>query len=132
MNELQINDWAFWFLGALVLVGVIGHFLIYRILLALIKHTKSVIDDLCIKHCYRPLQWILILLIIRLALPAGLPEKYLAGAKHILSFFFIGLVSLLFIKTVYILDEYLVSRFSVDVKDNLKARKIHTQLNVLK
>jgi small-conductance mechanosensitive channel len=132
MDELQINDWAVWFLGALVLVGIIGHFLIYRILLALIKHTKSVIDDLCIKHCYRPLQWLVILFIIRLALPSALPEKYLANAKHVLSFFFIGLVSLLFIKSVYILDEYLVNRFNIDIKDNLKARKIHTQLNVLK
>jgi small-conductance mechanosensitive channel len=132
MNELQINDWALWFLGILVLAGVIGHLLIYRILLALAGRTKSVIDNLCIKHCYRPLQWIVILLIIRLVLPVGLSEEYLAAAKHILSLFFIGLVSLLLIKTVYILDEYIASRFNVDVKDNLRARKIHTQLNVLK
>ncbi|MDD5065062.1 MAG: mechanosensitive ion channel [Phycisphaerae bacterium] len=132
MNELQINDWALWFLGILVLAGIIGHFLIYRILLALVKHTKSVIDDLCIKHCYRPLQWLVILFIIRLALPAGLPEKYLSNAKQILSFFFIGLVSLLSIKTVYILNEYVLSRFNISVKDNLRARKINTQLTVLK
>ncbi len=132
INELQINDWALWSLGIIVLAGVIGHFLIYRILLVLIKHTKSIVDDLCIKHCYRPLQWIVILLIIRLVLPVGLSEKYLAAAKHALSLLFIGLVSLLLVKTVYILDEYIVSRFNVDVKDNLKARKIHTQLNVLK
>jgi small-conductance mechanosensitive channel len=132
MNELQINNWAPWFLGILVLAGVIGHFLVYRILLVLIKRTKSVVDDLCIKHCYRPLQWIVILLAVRLILPFGLSEEYLAAGKHILSFFFIGLVSLLLVKTVYILDEYIVSRFNIDVKDNLKARKIHTQLNVLK
>jgi small-conductance mechanosensitive channel len=38
----------------------------------------------------------------------------------------------LLIKTVYILEGYIESRFDVGVKDNLKARKIHTQLTVLK
>jgi small-conductance mechanosensitive channel len=33
---------------------------------------------------------------------------------------------------VYILDEYIIRRFNVDVKDNLRARKIRTQLGVLK
>jgi len=67
-----------------------------------------------------------------LVLPVGLSDEYLAVAKHALSLFFIGLVSLLHVKTVYILDEYVVSRFDVDVKDNLRARKIRTQLKVLK
>lgn len=132
INELQINDWALWSLGILVLAGVIGHLLIYRILLALARHTKGIIDDLCVKHYYRPLQWIVILLVIRLVLPVGLSGEYLAVAKHAFSLFFIGLVSLLLVKTVYILDEYVVSRFDVDIKDNLRARKIRTQLNVLK
>jgi len=35
-------------------------------------------------------------------------------------------------KTVYVLEDYIVSRFEVAVKDNLKARKIHTQLRVVK
>jgi small-conductance mechanosensitive channel len=132
MNELQINDWTFWPLVIIVLAGVIGHFLIYKILLALTRRTKNIIDNLCIKHCYRPLQWILILLIIRLILPVVLSEKYLAAAKHAISLLFIALVSLLIVKAVYILDEYVVGHFSIGVKDNLKARKIHTQLNVLK
>jgi small-conductance mechanosensitive channel len=132
MNELLIKDWAFWMLAIIVLAGVIGHLLVYRVLLALAGRTKNSIDNLCVKHCYRPLQWILILLIIRLVLPVVLSEKYFATAKHILSLLFIAMVSFLLIKTVYILDEYVVGRFSIDVKDNLKARKIHTQLNVLK
>ncbi|MDD5326514.1 MAG: mechanosensitive ion channel [Phycisphaerae bacterium] len=132
MNELQINDWALWFMGTLLLAGIIGHLLVYRILLAMVKHSKSVVDDLCIKYCYRPLQWIVILFVARLALPFAIPEKYVPVVKHVLSFFFIGLVSLLLVKTVYILDGYIISRFDVTAKDNLRARKIHTQMAVLK
>jgi len=132
INELQINNLALWSLGILLLAGVIGHVIIYRILLALVRRTKNVIDNLCIKHYYRSLQWILILLLMRLSLPVAFSGKYLTTAKHILSLFFIGLVSILLVKTVYILDEYIVSRFDINVKDNLRARKIHTQLDVLK
>jgi len=115
-----------------VLVGVIGHFLVYRILLALSRRTKSIIDNLCIKHCYRPFQWIVVLLVLRLILPIALTAEYLAAVTHVLSLLFIGLVSLLFVKTTYVFDEYVIGRFNIDEKDNLRARKIRTQLGVLK
>jgi len=131
-NELQINDWALWSLLVPILVGVIGHLFVYRILLALTRRTKSAMDNLCIKHCYRPFQWIIILLAIRLILPVKIPEEYLLAAKQGLSLFFIGLISFLLVKATYVLDEYVISRFDIDQKDNLRARKIRTQLNVLK
>jgi len=132
MNGLQINGWIFWFFGILVLAGAAGHLLVYRILLALAARTKSITDELCIRHCYRSLQWLVVLLVLRSALPFGMSEEYLAAVKQVLSLFFIGLVSLLLIKTTYVLDGYIINRFSIDEKDNLRARKIRTQLNVLK
>jgi len=132
MNELQINNWALWFLLIPILVGAIGHFFVYRILLALTKRTKTVTDNLFIKHCYRPIQWIVVLLIIRLILPVKLPEDYHPILKQTLSLFFITLVSFLLVKVTYVLDEYVIGRFDIDEKDNLRARKVRTQLNVLK
>jgi small-conductance mechanosensitive channel len=132
MNGLQINGWIFWFFGILVLAGAIGHLFVYRILLALTARTKIITDELCVRHCYRPLQWLVVLLVLRAALPFGISEEHLAAVKQVLSLFFIGLVSLLLIKTTYVLDGYIINRFSIDEKDNLRARKIRTQLNVLK
>jgi len=132
MDELQINDWTLWSLLIPILVGVIGHLFVYRILLALTRRTKNAMDNLCIKHCYRPFQWIVVLLVIRLLLPLKLSEEYLLAAKQGLSLFFIGLISFLLVKATYVLDEYVISRFDIDQKDNLRARKIRTQLNVLK
>lgn len=132
MNGLQINDWALWSLLIPILVGVIGHFFVYRILLALTKRTKSAMDNLCIKHCYRPFQWIVVLLVMRLLLPLKLSEEYLLVTKQGLGLFFIGLISFLLVKATYVLGEYVIGRFDIDQKDNLRARKIRTQLNVLK
>jgi len=132
MDELQINDWTLWSLLIPILVGVIGHLFVYRILLALTRRTKNAMDNLCIKHCYRPFQWIVVLLVIRLLLPLKLSEEYLLAAKQGLSLFFIGLISFLLVKATYVLDEYVIDRFDIDQKDNLRARKVRTQLNVLK
>lgn len=132
MNQFQINNWALWSLLIVILVGVIGHLFVYRILLALTRRTKIVTDNLFIKHCYRPLQWIAVLLIIRLFLPVKVSEEYLPILKQTLSLFFIGLISFLLVKTTYVLDEYVIGRFNIDEKDNLRARKVRTQLNVLK
>ncbi len=127
-----MNDWTLWFLLVSVLVGVIGHFFVFRILLALTRRTKSTMDNLFVKHCYRPLQWIAVLFVIRLFLPLKLSVEYLTIAKQGLSLLFIGLISFLLIKTTYVLDGYVINRFDIDQKDNLRARKVRTQLNVLK
>lgn len=129
---LQNWETVSWLVGIPVVVGLVGHFLIFRMLRNLAKRTKNVVDDSLVKHCYHPLQWTVVVLVIRLGLPVVLPETNLDTVNHILSLFFIGLVSWLLIKTIYVLEDYILSRFEVGIKDNLRARKIHTQLRVLK
>jgi len=65
-------------------------------------------------------------------LPVKLPEEYHPILKQTLSLFFIALISFLLVKATYVLDEYVIGRFNIDEKDNLRARKVRTQLNVLK
>ena len=132
-----LQNWktVVWLVGVPVLLGVIGHFLIFKMLRKIAQRTGKIIDDSLVNRCYRPLQWTIVVFVIRLALPAGLPEepeKIRADVNHILSIFLIATVSWLLIKTVYVLEDYVVDSFAVDVKDNLRARKIHTQLRVLK
>ena len=129
---LQNWEKAAWFFGLALCAGLVGHYLIFGILRKIVKRSKNIIDNSLVTHCYRPLQWIVIAIIIRLGLPAALPERDLSNVNHILSLILIGLVSWLLIKTIYVLEDFVVSRFEVGVKDNLRARKIHTQLRVFK
>lgn len=115
-----------------VFIGLIGHFLIYHILRKLIQRTKSAIDNSLVNRCYHPLLWIIIIIVIRLSLTAAIAEEELTTLNHVISLILIGLVSWLLIKSVYVLEDFVVSRFEVGVKDNLQARKIHTQFRVLK
>jgi small-conductance mechanosensitive channel len=133
MSEL-LQNWkaAAWLVGLPVFMGLIGHFLAIKVIRKIVRRTGTIMDDSLVRHCYRPLQWLVVLIVIRLALPAALPGELPSSVSHILSLFFIATISWLLIRTAYVLEDYVVDRFEVGVKDNLRARKIHTQLRVLK
>ncbi|MHC4616486.1 MAG: mechanosensitive ion channel family protein [Planctomycetota bacterium] len=121
-----------WFIAIVLVAGLIGHYVVFRILRGLVRRSRSVLDDSLVNRCYRPLQWTIILIVIRPALPLVLPPEAEAAAGRIVTVLLIGFVSWLAIKTTFVLEDYVVSRFDVGTKDNLRARKIHTQLRVMK
>ena len=122
-----------WLLGVAVLVGLLGHYLGFRLMLRIVKRTKSTVDNSFVNYCYRPLQWIIIFIIVRLSLKLTAFQTLIPDfLNHVLSLLLIGLVCWLLIKTTYVLEDYVLTRFNINVKDNLRARKIHTQFRVLK
>jgi hypothetical protein len=85
---------AAWFLGAVLMVGLLGHFLVFRIVQGLIKRTKNVLDDSLFRHCYRPLQWCVILIVIHFAVATfNMPANFEAGAKRLIALLVIALVA---------------------------------------
>lgn len=121
-----------WAVALPLLVGFVGHFAIYAIIRKFTKGSKNLIDDSIVRHCYRPVQWTVVILVIRIAIVATLREEIVQGLNHILGLLLIASISWLLIKTIYVLEDFIARRFEVDVKDNLRARKIHTQFRVLK
>jgi small-conductance mechanosensitive channel len=122
-----------WLYGITLLVGVAGHCVGFRIVRHLTKRTRVTLDNALVNHCYRPFQWIVILLIVRVVgkfpnMKPHVPEV----AEHAIALLLIALVAWLLIRMTYVLEDCVVSRFDVGVEDNLKARKIHTQFRVLK
>ena len=132
--RVLIEQWrlTIWLVGLPLLLGLVGHILVYGLIRKITRRSKNVVDDSLVRHCYRPLQWTVVVFVIRLALPTVFPDGIPSSLNHILSLFLIGVVSWLLIKVVYVFEDFLASRFEIDVKDNLRARKIHTQLRVLK
>jgi small-conductance mechanosensitive channel len=120
-----------WPIAIVLAVGLIGHYLIFRILQKLVGRTKSVVDNSLVNHCYRPLLWIIILTVIRWVLPPT-KENVETTTGRAFTVLLTILVSWLVIKTISVLQDYIASRFDIDAKDNLAARKIHTQFRVIK
>ena len=122
-----------WLYVVALIVGLTGHYLVFRIVVHLTKRTKVTLDNAFVKHCFRPLLWIVLLLVVRVVgkLPSMQPHQP-EVAEHILAVVLIALVAWLLIRTTFVLEDFVLHRFDVSVKDNLRARKIHTQFRVLK
>jgi small-conductance mechanosensitive channel len=132
------NWWQTWglFLGTLLLavcVALVCHYLLARILLRLAKRSASSVDELLIEHFRRPVRWIMVAVAARLAIePFELPNKTESFATTVFGILLVALVAWLLVRATYVLNDVVLLRFKVDVKDNLRARKIHTQLRVLR
>jgi len=113
-------------------VGLLGHFLVFRILKEITQRTKSKIDDSLIEHCYRPSQWIIVLLVVRLGFESIYDRKEPDFIGHLAGIVLIILVSWLVVKLTSVLQDYVMTRFRMEEADNLRARKIQTQFRVLK
>ncbi|MBU1260662.1 MAG: mechanosensitive ion channel family protein [Planctomycetes bacterium] len=121
-----------WLSAIAIIAGLIGHFVVFRLLMKIALRTRTKFDESFIKHCFTPSLWAIILLIYRWFLPLTAPENYIEAVTRFLSIVFVIIISWLLIKLTYILDDYVFDKFAIDTKDNLKARKIRTQLGVLK
>ena len=137
MNEI-LQSWqalvrAFGLLGGAVLVGLAGHFIIFKTLEHITRRTQNVFDASLVDHCRGPFRLIFPLFLVRFVLPLlEISPTILDFVKHVLSLCFIASVAWLIIRLTSVLDDLMLSRYRIDERDNLQARKIQTQLQIFK
>jgi small-conductance mechanosensitive channel len=129
------QSWA-WFLVATaiaVVAALVCHYVLVKILLRFAKRSTSPADELIIKHLRQPARWLMVVVAIRLAVDVPATSTDFGDfIKQIFGIVLIALVAWLLIKGTYALSDAVFLRFNVDVKDNLRARKVQTQLKVLR
>jgi hypothetical protein len=83
-------------------------------------------------YCY-PVIVCAVLLAVSAAVPLikG-PSSIIDLFRHVLSICIICAVSWLCVRLVAGLEEFLLSQYNIAAEDNLSARKMHTQLRILK
>jgi small-conductance mechanosensitive channel len=137
-SVLQNAGWQTWalFLGVAavaVVVALVCHYILVKVGGRFARRSASPIDELLVKHFQRPVRWLMVAVAVRMCVDIlDIPIGISAFIKHIFGLVLVGLVAWLLIKATYVLTDAVFLRFKVDVKDNLRARKIHTQLNVLR
>ena len=85
-----------------------------------------------VKHCLVPLGLLVALIVVRSLMPLAswpVPKKELITTGFALAL--IVLVSWLVITATRVMRDVVTFQFDVTVKDNLRARKVHTQLDVM-
>ena len=113
--------------GAAVLLALLAHFLIFSALKRGAARTASVVDDSLVAHARRPLIVLLPLAAIMSVLPSlTLPADLLEGLRHVVTLGMIAAAAWLAINLTAVFDDFISSKFKIDVSDNLQARRVHT------
>ena len=129
-----IQQWegVLWLAGAVV-SGLVAYYVLFKVAKTFAGRTKSVIDDSMVKHCRGPMRLIIPVLFCNFLLPVmTLTPEILLLLKQALSVLLIGAVAWLIIRVINIFEDAILNQFKVDVADNLRARRIHTQIQILK
>ena len=126
--EAGVVGWGLLIL-ALILTLLFHHILFFS-LQRLALQTSNLLDDLIIRHVRSPARLLFISLVLQLSFP--LPEGLKAPFHHGAPLLFIVSVVWIFIEGARLLEELVLIRYPLEVKDNLLARKIYTQVRVLK
>ena len=133
MQNWGVGAQFFSHLGAAIVLGLLIHFILFGILERIARHTPTNFDDLLVKHCRGPFRIIILLTILSITIPLLTVSPGIVDfLKHVTGLCFIASIAWLFIQLTFILDDYVITQYRIDVADNLKARKIRTQLQVFK
>lgn len=119
-------------LGA-ALVGYVIHHVIFFAACRWAARTRHSFDDSVVRQARDPIALLLPLFAARTALDP-LPPEGLAGQllERIVGLALIGGVAWLAIRMVAVASDVLAARYRIDVADNLTARTIRTQLEVIR
>jgi small-conductance mechanosensitive channel len=121
-----------WLIGAVV-SGLVAHYLFFKIARVLARRTQSVLGDSMVKHCRGPMRLILPLLFCNVLLPlVKLPPETSLFLEQMLSLLLIGALAWLIIRLIDVFEDVILDRYKIDVADNLRARRIQTQIRILK
>lgn len=133
MDQVLQNWEGFIWLGGSAVLGVLIHFILFKTAEVFMRKARTVPGESILKHGRGPSRLIIPLLVIHFLLPfMALSPGVLALIRHTFGLLLIVAIGWLIIKVVYIFEEVILSQFRMDVADNLQARRIHTQIQVLK
>ncbi|MGB9736492.1 MAG: mechanosensitive ion channel family protein [bacterium] len=125
--------WSIGILVASVVVGLIVHKILFWILSSVTKKTSSVYDDFIVRHSRGPSSFLIPVISVLLVMPLfHLPPQIHSAIKHILSLAIIAGISWFLIGMTEVLSDVIDTKYQIKVKDDLTARRVLTQVQVLK
>ncbi len=120
--------------GAIIL-GLVFHFLFWGAVQALVGRTRGTFDDSLPKHCRKPTSLVFPALLMQSLLPLiaqPLPAPLAGVLTHTLRIVLILSIAWLLIRLGNVLEDVLLHQYRLDQADNLRARQVHTQVQIIK
>jgi small-conductance mechanosensitive channel len=117
---------------SLAAVGLFISVLLFRFLARWSRRSDDIFSKAVVKYLKRPSKFLFPVSCLMLFAPAlSIPDDLAGAFRHVLGIAFIATLTWMAIRTVAVIREIILSRFDVDQKDNLAARKIYTQFRVI-
>ncbi len=137
MRELVENWqpllWTLGVVGGSIVLALIVHYILFKTARTIARHAQAERVDALVRHCHGPSRMILLILLVNLFLPlVQVSPRILLFFKQTFNLVLILSVAWLLIKLIHFAEELILNQFRVDVADNLEARRIHTQIQILR
>lgn len=124
--------WAAGTLAFAIIISLLVRALIFWLLRRMARRKGDVLFHSLVKHGARPSHFILPFLACLIVLPGlPLPHLVLVALEHVASIGLIASIAWLAILLVDVAADIITGRYSVDIADNLTARRIQTQFGML-
>jgi small-conductance mechanosensitive channel len=115
-----------------VLVGLLGYAILFKVLFRFAAKADSSLQQSLVRRWRHPSKMLLPLLVVLLTLPSlRFPWELADLLRHVVSLALIAAVSWLMISTIFGMREMVLQRYDTTASDNLKARTVSTQVNML-
>ncbi len=125
--------WPAIFLAAAIVIGLAIHASLFFILNRMARRKEDVFISSLVRHGRSPLRWILPLVVLLLALPSALlPERINTPIERVAGLGLIAAIAWLIILFTEIVSDIVSVRYRIDLADNLSARRVQTQIGVLR
>lgn len=116
-----------------IIVGLVVHYVSFAVLVRIADRTRTNLDSFLVRHIRRPMRLIVPLIFVHLITPfLDLSGSGLEVFGHVLSLVVIVSVSWLLLHIMFTAEDVIMDQFDISERDNLKARKVYTQIQVFK
>jgi small-conductance mechanosensitive channel len=119
-------------MGSAIVAGLLLHSIVLAIAGKVFRRKGSIVGQSITKHIRKPSSFIFPLLAINIALPfVTLPENLLNRIQHGVGLGFLAAIGWGLIVLTEVIGDVMFARYSIEAADNLEARRIRTQTQVL-
>ena len=116
-----------------VAIALLVHWAAVRIFQRIDAKSGLLPDGVINKHCRRAGRWLLVTAAVFFVFrQVDYGGSVMRSLQHALVLLMIFTIAWVLNRLVWVFEDIVYEKFKVDVSDNLRARKVHTQLNVMR
>ncbi len=124
--------WSGIWLGTAIFISLIVRLIVFWLLQRMTRRKGTVLGNSLVRHGKGPTRWIFPLLAALCVLPGlPLPHQLMLALEHITGIGLIAAIAWMVILFVEVTADILAGRYRIDVADNLAARRIRTQFQMV-